>query len=271
MAPIPRSHNAFYAVIMIAAAVVAIGGLLLPDTLATTFAWFSLPPLHARFLGAIYLWGAVFMGGCLLARRRDEVLWGLPLAAIFTGMLFVVSVLNLGSFDLGRAADLIWFASYVIYPIIGVALYVQERRSPPVETALPFAMEARTLPDWARWFLLGQGIVVTVLAVALFLLPGQVARVWPWTVSPFLAQAYSGPLLAYGIASLLYSRLWTWRQVRVLAPAMLAFTAATLAASVRHLGVFGTFDVVDALWFAAFGAATVIVAVMTYRVARDVT
>jgi len=270
MTPIPRAHNAFYVAILIAAAVVAAGGLLLPDLLARNFAWFSLPPLHARFLGAIYLWGALFMGGCLLARRRDEVPWAFPLVAIFTGMLFVVSILNFGAFDLGRAPDLIWFASYVIYPILGVALFAQERLAPPVESALPFAKEARTLPDWARMFLLVQGILVTALAVALFLLPGQVARVWPWTVSPFLAQAYSGPLLAYGVASLLYSRLWTWRQVRVIVPAMLAFTAATLAASLRHLGVFGTFDVVDALWFAAFGVATAFLAVMTYRVARNV-
>ena len=265
MTPIPQAHRAFFGVILLAAAVVAIGGLLVPNVLADVFSWFSLPPLHARFLGAIYLWGALFMIGCIRAQRMDEVQWALPLVSIFTGMLFVVSVLNLSAFDFGRTPVLIWFASYVIYPLIGLVLFVRAPRPAPSSDG------ATPLPTWAQAYLLIQGVIVTTLAAVLFVLPAQVASAWPWPVTTFLAQAYSGPLLAYGIASLLYSRLHTWREVRSIVPGMLAFTAVTLVASIGHLAVFGTLDAIDYLWFAAFGAATAALAVMTLRATRTPT
>ena len=262
MTPIPQAHKAFFAVICVAAAVVAIGGLLLPAVLADMFSWFTLPPLHARFLGAIYLWGALFMLGCLRARSTDEVQWAVPLVSIFTGMLFVVSVLNLSAFDLEQTPALIWFASYSIYPLIGVWLFARSGR--------PAVRDDRThpLPPWARAYLLTQGVIVTALAILLLLLPAQAGGAWPWPVTTFLAQAYSGPLLAYGLASLLFSRLRTWREVRSIVPGMLAFTAVTLIASVGHLGVFGVLDAIDLLWFAAFGAATATLAAMTVDVGR---
>ena len=252
-----------FAVILIAAAVVAVGGLLAPAVLADVFSWFTLPPLHARFLGAIYLWGALFMIGCLRARTMDEVQWALPLIAIFTGMLFLASVLNLGAFQVDRPPVLIWFASYVIYPLIALALFFGAGPAPGRND------RSSLLPSWARSYLLVQGLVVTALALLLFVLPAQVAAAWPWPVTTFLAQAYSGPLIAFGIASLLYSRLRTWREIRSIVPGMLAFAAVSLVASIGHLAVFGTFDAADLLWFAAFSTATAVLAAMTLRAARS--
>lgn len=259
---IPRAHRVFYAVILIAAVVVAIGGLLVPNILAEMFTWFVLPPLHARFLGAIYLFGTVYMAACLLARSQDEVRFALPLISIFTGMLFVVSVLDLGAFDFGRIPVLIWFASYIIYPPLGIALFLRVPRPWPADPANP------DLPAWARAFLLIQGIVVTVLAVLLFLAPATMTSNWPWPVTQVLAQAYSGPLLAYGVASLLASRFRTWREIRALVAGMLAFTAVTLIASIVHSGVFGTFDAVDVAWFASFAVATAVLGAMTLQLRR---
>ena len=59
MAPITRGQRLFYGVICAAALLVAVLGLFAPDFLASIFTWMVLPPLHARFVGAIYLFGAV--------------------------------------------------------------------------------------------------------------------------------------------------------------------------------------------------------------------
>ena len=260
--PIPRSHKVFYAVIFIAAVVVAAGGLVAPKVLADMLPWFVLPPLHARFLGAIYLFGALYMLGCLVARSQDEVRYALPLIALFGGMLLLVSVLNLGVFEFGTPPGSVWFASYIVYPIVALALFLRVPRPWPVDPAAP------DLPGWAHAFLLVQGAVAAILALLLFVVPATVATNWPWPVTTFLAQAYAGPLLAYGIASLLASRFRTWREVRALIPGMLAFTAVTLVASVVHSGVFGAFDAIDAAWFATFAVATVILGVMTVELVR---
>ena len=62
---ITRGQRIFFAVICAAALLVAILGLFNPAYLASIFTWLELPPLHARFVGAIYAFGAVFMAGCL--------------------------------------------------------------------------------------------------------------------------------------------------------------------------------------------------------------
>jgi hypothetical protein len=170
---IPRSHKIFYAVILVAALVVAAGGLLVPGVLASTFSWFVLPPLHANFLGAIYLFGTLYMLDCLRARWQAEVRFALPLIAIFTGMLFVVSILNLGAFDFGKAPVLIWLASYIVYPLVAIVLFLRVPRPWPADPARP------GMPEWAHRFLFVQGTAVSLLAVGLFVLPDQMASAWP--------------------------------------------------------------------------------------------
>ena len=73
MLPITRGQRLFYGVICAAALLVAVLGLFSPEYLASIFTWMVLPALHARFVGAIYLFGAVFMAGCLAARTQVEV------------------------------------------------------------------------------------------------------------------------------------------------------------------------------------------------------
>jgi len=90
--PITPGQKIFFAVICAAALLVAILGLFNPAYLASIFTWLDLPPLHARFVGAIYAFGAVFMAGCLFARRQAEVRWAVQLIGIWTGMLFICAL-----------------------------------------------------------------------------------------------------------------------------------------------------------------------------------
>src|ERR1044071_6666039 len=97
MSPITSGQRIFFAVICAAALLVAILGLFNPAYLASMFTWLVLPPLHARFVGAIYLCGAVFMAGCLFAKRQAEVRWA--------GMLSIISLLNIAVFDFHLLPD----------------------------------------------------------------------------------------------------------------------------------------------------------------------
>ena len=261
MSPITRSQRIFFGVICAAALLVAVLGLFAPEYLATIFTWFVLPPLHARFLGAIYAFGAVFMLGCVTARRQAEVRWAVLMIGIWTGMLFIISALHLDTFDFSATPTLIWFASYLIYPLLAVVLIVRHRSE-----AQSFDLPGATLPRWVRGFLLTQGILMTVLALGLFFASDALSAAWPWSVTPFLAQAYAGPLLAYGLGSLLYPRQRRWLEVRALIPGMFVFSAATLVVSLVHNNLFSAAEFVDLLWFAAFGVATLAFGWMTLRV-----
>lgn len=260
MSPITRGQKIFFAVICAAALLVAILGLFNPAYLASIFTWLVLPPLHARFVGAIYLFGAIFMAGCLLARRQAEVRWGVQMIGIWTGMLFIISILNLSAFDFGLLPVKIWFASYITYPIISIWMTVRQ----------PDLMQAASLPGPeldrpAKLFLLAQGILVTVLAVALFFAPGLMSALWPWKVTPVLAQMYAGPLLSYGLGSLWFSTQRQWLGVRAILPAMLSFSLTTVIVSFLHVGLFSFGEVADLLWFGWFLFASVMLALFTVR------
>lgn len=261
MAPITSGQKIFFAVICAAALLVAVLGLFNPAYLASMFTWLVLPPLHARFVGAIYLFGAVFMAGCLFARQQAEVRWAVQMIGLWTGMLCIISLLNLSVFDFNLLPVKIWFASYIIYPLI--AIWMTVRQPSMTQSA---SLPGPALDGWARNFLLVQGILVTVLSVALFFAPAFMSTLWPWKVTPVLAQMYAGPLLSYGLGSLLFARQEQLRGVRALVPAMLAFTATTVLISFLHINLFSFSEVADLLWFGWFMLATILLVLLTVRV-----
>jgi hypothetical protein len=120
----------------------------------------------------------------------------------------------------------------------------------------------------AKGFLLAQGILFSLLAVLLFLAPGLVSTLWPWKVTPVLAQMYAGPLLSYGLGSLLFSRQDNWLGVRSILPGMLVFTVTTVVISLIHVNLFSFSEVPDLLWFGWFITASLVLAVLTFRALR---
>ena len=260
MSLITRGQRIFFAVICAAALLVAILGLFNPAYLASIFTWLELPPLHARFVGAIYAFWAVFMAGCLAARYQGEVRWAVQLIGIWTGMLFLISLLNLEAFDLNLLPVQIWFASYIIYPAISLWMTLQPRQ----------LMNAGDLPGaalagWAKGFLFLQGILFSLLAVLLFFAPALMSTLWPWNVTPVLAQMYAGPLLAYGLGSLLVSQQVKWLGVRAILPGMLVFSVTTVIISFLHIGLFSFNEFPDLLWFGWFLLASLLLALLTFR------
>lgn len=260
MTPISSGQKLFFTVICAAALLVAVLGLFHPAYLASIFSWLELPPLHARFVGAIYAFGAVFMLGCLAARQQGEVRWAVQLIGVWTGMLFIISLLNLSAFDFSRLPVWIWFASYIIYPMIAIWMTVRQPAQARTE-----GLAGPPLAGPVKGFLLAQGILFSLLAVFLFLAPAVLATLWPWNLTPILAQMYSGPLLAYGLGSLLFSRQDTWLGVRAILPGMLVFSAATVLASFMHIGLFSFGHLADLLWFGWFIAASIILVLLTVR------
>jgi len=263
MSPITTGQKIFFAVICAAALLVAVLGLFNSVYLASIFTWLVLPPLHARFVGAIYLFGAVFMAGCLFAKQQAEVRWGVQMIGIWTGMLCIISLLNLNAFGLNLLPVQIWFASYIIYPILAIWMTY---RDPASMDAAPLSGPA--LDSWAKNFLLTQGIVICALAVALFFAPGFMSTLWAWKVTPTLAQMYAGPLLSYGVGSAIYSKQGQWLGVRSIVPGMLSFTIVTVIVSFMHVKLFSFTEIADLLWFAWFIIASAILGVMTLRVLR---
>jgi hypothetical protein len=216
------------------------------------------PPLHARFLGAVYLSGVTILVGSMLARRWED-LRAVPLMiAIWTGGLGLISLLHLGSFPSDEIQTWVWFGAYLAYPLIGLWLAWRHR-------GLPEASGVASLPRWARGYLLVQGILLSVSSALLLLLPGVMVDVWPWPITRMLAQIYSAPLLSYGVGSLLLARRRTWSEIRVPVLGMLVFAVAVLAASVIHRDLFSMVEAPDLAWFALSLGIAAVLAILSMR------
>lgn len=263
MSPITQGQKVFFAVIFLAALLVAFLGLFNPAYLAEIFTWLVLPPLHARFVGAIYLFGGIFMLGCLFAKQQAEVRWAVQMIGLWTGMLCIISLLNLSVFGLNLLPVQIWFASYIIYPIIAIVMTI---RQPSMTHAA--SLPGPALARWAKSFLLAQGVLFILLSIALFFAPSFMSTLWPWKVTPVLAQMYAGPLLSYGLGSWLFSKQEQWLGVRSIVPAMAAFTVTTVIVSFLHIDLFTFNEIADLLWFAWFVCASLFLGGMTVRAMR---
>ena len=245
---VTREQRIFFGFVLALASWVGFWGMFLPGDVVRALP-FAVPPLHARFLGAMYLSGATFMILGMLAREWAEVRVVVPMIAIWTGTLGIVSLFHLEAFDWERVQVWIWFAAYITYPIIAawIAWKQRARTAPASGSALSPAL---------RGYLVVQGGLVTLLALGLLLAPTAMASAWPWSITPILAHIYGAPFLSYGLGSLYASRQRRWAEVRIPVYATLVFALGVLVASLLHRALFDFRSPAAWLWFGGFGLAT---------------
>lgn len=217
---------------------------------------FTVPPLHARFLGSLYLSGFVMMVASMAARRWGQIRTIPVGTAVWTGGLGLISLADLSVFPFERVQTIVWFAAYTVYPIVGICLAWIHRGEPRQDW---------TRPAWASPALLGLGGVLIASSVALLLIPGTMARVWPWAITPLLARIYAAPMAAYGTLSVLVARRRASDDPRIALAGIGMFTALVLLASIIHRSLFSLGQASDAAWFAGLAVVTLGVAVLFVR------
>lgn len=261
MTPVTNGQRIYFGAVGLLALWVGVWGYFIPTRVDQAIPWL-VPPLHARFLGSMYLSGMTFMIGGLLSRYYAEVRVMIRVILIWTGMLFVVSLFYLNEFDYSRTQVWIWFGAYIIYPLIALWLMWNDRN-------LHENIRGDNLPAWVRGYLMAQGIIVTLLALALLLFPDFMVTVWPWNITRLLAQIYSAPFLAYGLSSLMISRLKTWDEIRVVVTATFVFAFGVLLASIIHRALFSLANISTWIWFVGFSLATLMLGLITVRAIRE--
>jgi hypothetical protein len=249
-----RYQRALFGCVLLFAAWVAVWGLFLPARIGEALP-IAAPPLHARFLGVMYLSGATFMLFGMLAQTWSEVRVVTLILAVWTGLLGFVSVLNLIAFDWSRKPTWFWFFAYIGYPLIALWIVWCQRRENEHPAGPPLSSAVLT-------FLYLLGTIATVLALALLLAPHFMVTIWPWRAPVLLAQIYGAPFLAYGLGSLYAARQRTWSEVSIPVLGMLVFAMGVLAASTLHRNLFQMDTLSAWLWFGGFGLISLIMAAL---------
>jgi len=167
------------------------------------FAWTIASPLSAAFLGAGY-WAAVAIEA-LAGRQR---LWAnariaVPAVFVFTVLTLAATLTHLGRLHLGagfaagtQLVAVAWIVIYVAVPALMLVLLVVQARTPGADPP-----RRAGLPGWLCVLLAAQAAVLLGLGIALFAAPGAAAPLWPWPLTPMMAQAIGAWLIALGVAA----------------------------------------------------------------------
>jgi hypothetical protein len=194
---------------------------------STFFAWTIANPLAAAFLGGGY-WASVLIEA--LAGR--QTVWAnariaVPTVFVFTVLTLAASLMHLGQFHLGghfaagtRIVTWAWLAIYVLVPLLMLIVVAVQARTPGVDPP-----RSAPLPAWLLGMLAVQAIVLLGFGVALFALPEQAAPLWPWQLTPLLAQATGAWLISLGVAA---GHSLLERDARRLLPAALGYILLAL-------------------------------------------
>lgn len=188
----------------------------------TYFAWTIVNPLAAAFLGAAY-WASVSLEA-LAGRQR---LWAntriaVPAVFVFTVLTLAVTFMHLGQFHLGRRfgagtqiVTMAWIAIYVLVPLLMLIIMIVQARAPGADPP-----RQAGLPAWLYAVLGVQAIVLLGFGLALFAVPEQAAPLWPWKLTPLVAQATGAWLISLGVAA---GHALLERDARRLRPAAVAY------------------------------------------------
>jgi hypothetical protein len=253
---VTTGERVYFAAVGLLAAWVGFPAYLAPDKVTKVLP-FGVPPLHSRFIGAVYLSGFALMVSGLVARRWSSIRWIPLMTAIWTGGLLVITLLHHDDFDFTKTQTQVWFGAYVAYPLIGLWILFRRRGEQPTDESAP-----DVIVEWARRCLTVQGVALSVAGLALLVAPGAMADAWPWPVSSLLAQIYSAPLLSYGVGSLLVARARTTQEMLVVVLGVGLFAVGALVASAIHLELFSADDPATWVWFVALAGVAVVAALL---------
>ena len=183
----------YLATITLAALFVAYLGFLAPKRMDESFTWAALPPLHARFVASLYLFGGVYLGACSFARRRaanGPVYGGIT---VFTGLLLLVTLLNLEAFDFDLAPVWVWTVFYAA-PILAIAFcawrystrtrWTSLRAFAPALLALGGATLASSVHHRAVFGATDVSVVVWYSAFGVIAVFGLVSTIAAWRPEP---------------------------------------------------------------------------------------
>ena len=248
--PNQMMRRAMLAFIGLNAAGVAIFGFPKPKAIDKAFTWADLPPLHARFIAALYLFGAILLFTAAAARRRSTWWPALIGTLIFTSSMGLLTALNSKAFNWPQLAVVIWVLAYTTFPAVSLAtIYLYRRRDPadtggkPLAKGLVVALQVLS-------------VVFGVIGLGLLFFRETMADNWPWKVSNGVAQFYFGPFVTIAWCCWAYSRRAV-RDITGFVVAMFALGASVIAISVHHRNLFDAARPVTWLWFGVFGAITV--------------
>jgi hypothetical protein len=178
---------------------------LAPDRTDEFFSWPISPELTSQSIGAHYLTGflliLITLKGGLWARGRTVILAGV----VFSVIAAVATFIDLDRFNFDSDKTIavvvtwVWILSYTLVPVILLLALIPQRRLPGTDpvTGPP--------PGWLRITLGVFGAIMVVVAAGLAVIPEEMAKIWPWELTPLTGRILGAWTAGFGVVL-----LWAW-------------------------------------------------------------
>lgn len=227
-----------------------------PTRTTEFFAWTIRPEMTPIIMGAGYGAGVYFFYRVSTVDSWYKVAPAFLGIATFTWFMAIATVLHWGNFNHSHHAFYLWVFLYAVTPLLVPVLWALNRQTIADEQA---SAEVR-LPRAVRLFGGGLGVVLTLGAVVLFLVPGVMIGSWPWTVSPLTARILAGWFALFGVVNAVVVLDPRWSGARILVQSQIIGFALVLVGVGR---VWDNFDPSNVLtWGVVGGMALYLIAIL---------
>jgi hypothetical protein len=224
-----------------------------PHDTGRIFAWDIEPTITPMILGSVYLGGAYFFLRAAMAQEWHTVKGGFVPVGTFATLMGIATILHWDKFTHTHVAFWIWAGLYFTTPFLIFWVWLANR-----QRDVPGTPADLLLPVGTSRIIAAVGALSLITGLFLFLLPGQAATFWPWTITPLTGRVL-GAIFSLGIAGpgALFDRRWS--SARVLLQVAVLMLALIVIAGARAAG---DLDPSNAMtWVIAAGFAAVLAAI----------
>ena len=206
--PITRWVGRILVPILVGAFIILFG---LPERTTELFAWTIRPNMTPILMGAGYGTGAYFFYRVATTDTWHEVSLVFPGIVVFTWFMAIATALHWENFNHSHVAFAIWVFLYVAAPLLVPAIWLLNRRTDPHQPGTTDSL----LPREVQWVSGVSGVLITVIAVVLLLVPELLMNHWPWDTSPLTARIMLGWFALFGVVNLGVAFDARWSAARI--------------------------------------------------------
>jgi hypothetical protein len=235
---------------------------LFPGSTDRLFAWTIAPTMTSMVLASAYLGGAYFFVRALREPRWHVLRTGFLAVTLFAGLLGVATLLHWDRFHHANPAFWIWSALYFSTPFLVSGCWLLNQRV--AAPAVAAVAGERLLGSTTRAIVAAVGLLALVQGVVMFLAPGAMIPLWPWSLTPLTCRVL-GAVFCLGCAGVSALRDPRWTSVRLMVQVEVVMVALIALAAVRGRGQFATDRPLTWVLAAGFGAVLAGSGLLWYR------
>jgi len=214
-------------------------------------------------LAAAYMGGIYFFVQVARAREWHTIKVGFLPVTAFASFLGIATILHWDRFNHSHISFFVWTALYFTTPILVFVVWLLNRKRDTHQ----IRPGDRHLPLTIRVVIGVIGSITLLISLFLFLSPGLMISIWPWTLTPLTARVVGAMFALPGIVGLGIALESRWSAARIILQSQSFSILMILIAAGRAWGDFHPGNI--ATWFFIGGLTGLILLILWFYIQME--